>query len=187
MKQAGQLRKKSIASVYKQLAKVLHPDLEPDAGRRERKVALMQELTSAYRNNDLHTLLRLELEWIEREEGDVERLTEEKLAIYNQMLKEQASSLDRELAGLPYHPRYQPITAPDGPFGIRLRTDGPAEAQRLDRTIASLEASIARMRTGEALDEVRDAIQSYLAARPVQFWPAAAIRRRRYPPEEAPF
>lgn len=52
MRQAEQLRKKSIASIYKQLAKVLHPDLELDAARRQAKVALMQDLTAAYRSND---------------------------------------------------------------------------------------------------------------------------------------
>jgi hypothetical protein len=163
-RQAEQLRNKSIASVYKQLAKVLHPDLEPDAGRKQAKGTLMQELTAAYRNNDLHTLLRLELEWIHREEGDVERLTEEKLSIYNQVLREQVFELERELAELPYHPRYQHIVAPAGPFGIRLRTEDPAEMRWLDGTIASMEASIARMRNGDPLDEVRDVIKAYRAS-----------------------
>ena len=169
LRQAEQLRNKSIASVYKQLAKVLHPDLEPDAGRKQAKGTLMQELTAAYRNNDLHTLLRLELEWIQREEGDVERLTEEKLSIYNQVLKEQVSELERELAELPYHPRYQPIVVPAGPFGIRLRTEDPAEMRWLDGTIASMEASIARMRNGEPLDEVRDIIKAYSASSRAQY------------------
>ena len=53
-RQAEQLRNKSITSIYKQLAKVLHPDLEPDAERKQAKGTLMQELTAAYRNNDLH-------------------------------------------------------------------------------------------------------------------------------------
>ncbi len=163
-RQAEQLRNKSIASVYKQLAKVLHPDLEPDAERKQAKGTLMQELTAAYRNNDLHTLLRLELEWIQRQEGDAERLTEEKLSIYNQVLKEQVSELERELAELPYHPRYQPIVVPAGPFGIRLRTEDPAEMRWLDETIASMEASITRIRNGEPLDEVRDVIKAYRAS-----------------------
>jgi hypothetical protein len=168
-RQAEQLRNKSIASIYKQLAKVLHPDLEPDAGRKQAKGTLMQELTAAYRNNDLHTLLRLELEWIQREEGDVERLTEEKLSIYNQVLKEQVSELERELAELPYHPRYQPIVVPAGPFGIRLGTEDPAEMRWLDETIASMEASITRIRNGEPLDEVRDIIKAYRASSRAQY------------------
>jgi hypothetical protein len=163
-RQTEQLRNKSIASIYKQLAKVLHPDLEPDAGRKQAKGTLMQKLTTAYRNNDLHTLLRLELEWIHREEGNVERLTEEKLSIYNQVLKEQVSELARELAELPYHPRYQPIMVPAGPFGIRQRTDNPTEMRSLDETITSMEASLAQLRNSEPLDEVRDIIKAYRAS-----------------------
>ena len=97
LRQAEELRKKTVASLYKQLARVLHPDLELDPALREQKQALMQELTVAYRNNDMHTLLRLELEWIAREEGNLERLSDEKLAIYNQTLKEQVVDLQRKL------------------------------------------------------------------------------------------
>jgi hypothetical protein len=57
MRLAEEARSKTIASIYKQLAKVLHPDLEQDEEQRQRKVSLMQELTAAYRDNDLHTLL----------------------------------------------------------------------------------------------------------------------------------
>jgi len=85
LRQSEEIRKKSIATIYKELAKVLHPDLEQDPERKQRKVVLMQELTVAYRNNDLHTLLRLELEWIQREAGNLDRLTEGKLAVYNQL------------------------------------------------------------------------------------------------------
>ena len=161
LRQAEELRKKTVASLYKQLARVLHPDLELDPALREQKQALMQELTVAYRNNDMHTLLRLELEWIAREEGNLERLSDEKLAIYNQTLKEQVVDLQRELYELPCHPRYQPIAESDGPFGVTIRANGPAEARALDEGIASIEAAIRnlqRERGGAALKAI---IQSY--------------------------
>ncbi len=164
IKQAEEIRKKSLATIYRQLAKVLHPDLEPDPERKQRKVALMQELTTAYHNNDLHSLLRLELAWLQREEGDVERLTDEKLAVYNQVLKEQADELRWELDELPYHPRYQPVMVENGPFGILVQTDGPAEAWRLDRMIAGMEAELARLQRDDAIAEVRSAIQRFRAA-----------------------
>jgi hypothetical protein len=161
LKQAEEIRKKSLATIYRQLAKALHPDLEPDPERRQRKVALMQELTSAYHDNDLHSLLRLELAWLQREEGDVERLTDEKLAVYNQVLKEQVDELQWELDELPYHPRYQPVMVETGPFGVSALTDGPTEEWRLDRMIVDMEAGLARLRTDEALAEVRGAIQAF--------------------------
>ena len=169
-RQAEEIRKRSIATIYKELAKALHPDLEPDPGRRERKVVLMQELTGAYRNNDLHTLLRLELEWIQREACNLERLTEEKLGIYNQALKDQVRELERELIAIPQHPRYRVIAVPDGPFDFRMRTNGPVEAYALDRSIAIMEASIARLRSEKALDEVRDMIRTHLETPRIPNW-----------------
>jgi len=161
MRSAEEVRKKSIASIYKQLARALHPDLEQDDESRQRKVVLMQELTAAYRNNDLHTLLRLELDWIQKEESDLDRLTDEKLHIYNEVLREQVEELEQELAELPFHPRYHPLVVMDGPFEIRLRTDGPAEEHQLDRTIEIMEASIARLRSQQALQEVRSLIRTH--------------------------
>ncbi len=161
LRQAEELRKKTVASLYKQLARVLHPDLELDPALKEQKQAVMQELTVAYRNNDMHTLLRLELEWIAREEGNLERLTDDKLAIYNQTLKEQVADLRREFFELPCHPRYQPIAEFDGPFGVSIRDDGPAEARDLDRHIAGLEASIRDLQSKSGVETLKAIIQFY--------------------------
>jgi hypothetical protein len=159
-KLAGELRKKTLATMYKQLARVLHPDLELDPERRRQKERLMQELTVAYSNNDMHTLLRLEMEWIQREEGEIERLTDEKLAVYNQTLKEQVQDLEQELRGLPCDPRYQPIAVFEGPFRATVRDDGPVEAFRLDQTNASVEASIRDLRSSNGLEILRAILQS---------------------------
>ena len=111
-----EFRKRSIANIYKQLARVLHPDFERDTERQKNKVQLMQELTAAYRQNDLHTLLRLEMQWIENEGGDIDRLTEEKLGVYNEILQDQVQGLEQRLMGLIFHPRYRPIVVlNDGP------------------------------------------------------------------------
>jgi len=160
-RQAEELRKKTVATIYKQLARVLHPDLELDAALRRQKEVLMQELTVAYRNNDMLTLLRLEMEWIEREEGDIERLTDEKLAIYNQTLNEQVQNLERELYELPYHPRYQPITVPDGPFEVHILDDGPAEARALDDANAGMEASTRDLQSSNGLVTLKAILRSY--------------------------
>jgi hypothetical protein len=158
-RQLEELRKKSIASIYKQLACVLHPDLEPE--RQKRKLALMQELTAAYRANDLHTLLRLELQWIERAESALDRLTDEKLALYNAMLREQAAELRFEIENLRYDPRYAAIVVPDGPFRVRVLSDGPQQAWQLDTTISAIEASLERLRGKGALQEVLGAIREF--------------------------
>lgn len=159
-RQAEELRRKSIASIYKQLAKVLHPDLERDAGRRQQKEAVMQQLTAAYRNHDLHTLLRLELEWIRCENGDLDRMTEDKLSIYNDVLKEQTIELERQLDEMVLHPRYQPVVVPDGPFDVCLR-DVAEEVRRSEETISSFESLLARMEAGDSFASVRSAIRGF--------------------------
>ena len=108
-RQVEEARKKNITSIYRQLAKVLHPDLEQDAGIRAEKETLMKKLTEAYQNNDLHTLLRLELIWVQKEENNPEQLTQEKLGIYNQVLKEQVQDLEHEIMALSNHPRFSPL------------------------------------------------------------------------------
>ena len=158
---AEELRKKTVATIYKQLARVLHPDLELDTARKGQKEVLMQELTVAYRNNDMHTLLRLEMEWIQHEEGNIKRLTDEKLAVYNQTLKEQVQNLEQELHELPYHPRYQPITVPDGPYGVTILTNGPAEARALDEVNAGIESDIRDLQSTNGLETVKAILQSY--------------------------
>src|SRR5215475_12429220 len=162
LRQAEEIRKKSIATIYRELAKLLHPDLEQDPERRQQKIVLMQELTVAYRNNDLHTLLRLELTWIQRETGNLDRLTEEKLAVYNHALKDQVAELESQLRLLPQHSRYQVLAVRDK-FGFRMRTAGPGEAGALDEMIMSMEDIIALLRSHNSMAAVREMIREYSA------------------------
>lgn len=102
-------RIKSLNSIYKQLVKIFHPDLEQDPVLRLEKEELMKKLTTSYKSGDLHALLKLELQWIQQEGGNVDKLTDEKLALYNESLKQQATDLEGELSRLVRHPRYQPL------------------------------------------------------------------------------
>lgn len=152
-----EFRKRSIANIYKQLARVLHPDLERDTERQKKKVQLMQELTVAYRQNDLHTLLRLEMRWIENEGGDLDRLTEEKLDVYNEILGGQVQGLEQRLRDLMFHPRYRPIVMfNDGPTRV---INGPDKARQLDAGIVALESCLPLMETAKTADDVRAAIR----------------------------
>ena len=156
---AEELRKRSIANIYKQLARVLHPDLERDSQRQKEKVQLMQELTEAYRQNDLHTLLRLEMQWIENEGSDIERLTEVKLGVYNEVLAGQVEGLEKRLQGLVFHPRYRPIVV--RAFGRTHAIKGPEKARELDENIAAIERCIASMGTAKTAEDVRAAMLSF--------------------------
>jgi hypothetical protein len=81
------------------------------------------------------------------------------------VLKEQVQTLQQEIAELPYHPRYQPIAIQDGPFSLRIRTDGPAEARLLDEIIVSMESSLACLQTHGAIEQVRNLVQEFNAAK----------------------
>jgi len=151
-----EFRKRTIANIYKQLARVLHPDLERDGERQKNKVQLMQELTVAYRQNDLHTLLRLEMQWIENESGDIGRLTEEKLGVYNEVLKGQAQGLENRLRALMFHPRYRPIVVFN--HGSMRVMNGAEKARALDGSIAAIECCITLMQGASTADDVRTAI-----------------------------
>lgn len=108
-KKLEEARAKSINSIYKQLVKIFHPDLEQDPALRLEKEELMKKLTTSYKSGDLHTLLKLELQWIQKEGINVDKLTDEKLALYNESLKQQANDLEGEINQLLHHPRYQPL------------------------------------------------------------------------------
>jgi hypothetical protein len=159
-----QLRKVSIGAIYRRLAKALHPDLERDADLRERKGALMQEVTSAYTRNDVHTLLRLELEWLDGQRTDAARPTDETLDAYTELLKQQVAELEAECLELPFHPRYQPLLSAVGPFGNPILIDGPAEVHRLDLVSEGLRGALERMAAGKAWHEVRGLIQAHRKA-----------------------
>ncbi len=106
-KEIQKAKSKNISSIYKQLAKLFHPDLEPDPEMKSEKEELMKRLIAAHENNDLHTLLHMELQWIHKEENNAEKLTDEKLSIYNEIMKEQAQDIAFEINETVFHPQYQ--------------------------------------------------------------------------------
>ena len=160
---AEEFRKRSIANIYKQLARVLHPDFERDSERQKEKVQLMQELTEAYRQNDLHTLLRLEMQWIENESGNVERLTEEKLGVYNEVLGGQVEGLENRLRDMVFHPRYRPIVVFNN--GLTRAINGQDKVGDIEDNIAAIERCITLMGTAQTADDVRAAIGSLRPAK----------------------
>lgn len=157
-----QARKISVGAIYKRLVKALHPDLEPDLSVRERKSAVMQQVTTAYAANDLPSLLRLELEWIDGAGADATRQADETLNAYAEVLREQAAELRNAIMELPFQPRYASLVEADNPYGVAFVGDGPAEVSRLDMLIENLTASIERLCDARAaLHVVRGLIREY--------------------------
>ena len=103
------LKEKGISRIYKQLAKCFHPDLEQDQLKKSGKEQLMQQLTQAYKQKDLHLLLQLELKWLKQEDQDIQQLAEEKLKLYIEVLQDQAAELKMKANNLKAHPRYAAV------------------------------------------------------------------------------
>jgi len=106
------LQKNGLSIIYKQLAKALHPDLELDTILKKEKEELMKQLTIAYKNEDLYTLLSLEIEWLKRFENKNEQEnsnSDEQLKIYNSIFKDQIKSLQSNIKMAYFDPKYKAI------------------------------------------------------------------------------
>ncbi len=87
----------SLREVYRKLASALHPDREPDADARQRKTLMMQRVNQAYAANDLLTLLGLQLEIEQIDAAHLASVSPQRLAHYNQILREQITDLEIEM------------------------------------------------------------------------------------------
>ena len=166
MQQAAEdLKQKNIGTIYRQLAKLFHPDLEQDEKRRAEKEILMKELTTAYQSKNLHELLLLELKWIHKETNHLETLTEEKLAVYLQVLREQAKELELEKYNLSSEPRYQILVEE---FGIAV-IQAPLKVMVYEKTgleneIQALEDTILSFHSDTSGNAIKNMIKDAKAA-----------------------
>jgi hypothetical protein len=160
--EAEELKKKNIGTIYKQLAKLFHPDLEQDEERKAEKMLLMQELTAAYEAKNLHALLTLELKWIHKENDHLESLTEEKLAIYLQILKEQIADLNFQKQEIVYQPQYSVLLNEFG-WGIK---QAPIETvtehfKETKNLIAQLKSNVELFNSTHALRHIKAMIKDW--------------------------
>ncbi|SHL02266.1 J domain-containing protein [Hymenobacter psychrotolerans] len=84
-------------TLYRQLARTHHPDLERDPAAQQHKTALMQRITEAYEANDLYTLLQLLSEAAPSDQADDTVLTR-----YTQALHQQQTELKQQLNELKF-------------------------------------------------------------------------------------
>ena len=92
----------SLREIYRKLASALHPDRELDPAERERKTALMQRVNQAYDKKNLLQLLELQLEIEHIDQTTINSLSEDRLAHYNQILKEQLFELEEQVRFVDY-------------------------------------------------------------------------------------
>ena len=157
-------KQKNVSSIYRQLAKIFHPDLEQDAEKKVAKEILMKELTAAYESKNLHALLSLELKWIYKESSHLETLADEKLSVYLQLLKEQVSNLEYEKQGIFQQPQYAVLARE---FGGAIQAAPLQIVQQqvlLETKVAqSFEEDIADFKSDKALKHVDSMIKQWKA------------------------
>lgn len=126
-REAEEARSRDLRSLYKQLAKVLHPDLETDPALKLHKESWMKRLTTAHASGDLRDMLAIEMEWLGEETGNLARASEEKLRTYAQVLREQLAELRGQTRTLRHHPAYQPLSRFRVPLTARLAREAARE------------------------------------------------------------
>ncbi len=107
---------RDLKSLFKQLAKAFHPDLEADPLLKQHKLVWMQRLNAAYAAADLREMLQLEMEWLGEESTNLATAGDQKLQVYCMVLKEQIADLKRQTHDLSYQPQYGPLQRFRDPF-----------------------------------------------------------------------
>jgi hypothetical protein len=131
----------SMRDIYRKLVSALHPDRELDPEARDRKTALMQRVNHAYEKDDLLSLLGLQLEIEQIDAAHLASVPAQRLAHYNQILREQLTGLQDELERC-----IAPFRGLLGPAGRGTLTPTlvdrqlTAEIAQLKLTIRALEA-----------------------------------------------
>ena len=107
----------------------------------------------------MHTLLRLELEWLHQEESNLEKLSDDKLKIYNQALKEQVEELEMEIEMSMEHPRYFPLKKYANLFSGIERINLEREKEKLEFTIEYMTADLAELESNKAAKKLKEIIK----------------------------
>jgi paraquat-inducible protein B len=152
------MQSKSLQTIYKQLVRVLHPDLERDSQKRTWKEELMKKLTVAYENNDLFSLLTIEMEWMNASAEKIRSQNDTDLKIYNAILKDQIQELQVSIDMLFMHPRNLPIQKfyRNGFNGIASLKKKAIDLKKL---IQEIQETMPRLQTKQAKTIFKEIIQ----------------------------
>jgi hypothetical protein len=157
-----EMKQKNISTIYRQLAKLFHPDLEQDEEKRAEKEELMKQLTAAYEAKNLHVLLSLELKWIHKENDHLASLTEEKLAVYLKILSEQAQQLEKDKYQLIHKPQYSILIEDFGyPVIHQPLLFIKREEKVLEEVVNDLKNDVANSQSANALKHIKAMIKKW--------------------------
>lgn len=151
--QAAKEVSQSLREVYRKLASALHPDRELDDDARASKTLLMQRVNQAYAANDLLTLLTLQLEIEQIDAGQLSSVPPQRLAHYNQILREQLAGLEAELQDfvMPYLPMLGWVSDPT-PATLERKLN--ADLLQLRSQLRAIEGDLVEFRDPVVLREM---------------------------------
>lgn len=147
LQEQEEAKNKDFKSLFKQLAKAFHPDLEPDPVLRAHKEAWMKRLNAAYAGGDLREMLQLEIEWLGEEATNLADASDEKLKVYCSVLKEQISQQKMNTSRLIYESQYGLLQRFIHPFFGKLppthhiKLEHLAEIARHEEMLETLQAN----------------------------------------------
>ena len=86
-------------------------------------------------------LLRIELEWIAQAGSEAARLSDAKLVLYNEVLREQVAELEMEVNSVPLHPRFLALQPYVNPMFGTASMDVAGAARYLRHLIGEVQAA----------------------------------------------
>ncbi len=103
--QAAQEAQGALKSIYRQLARQLHPDRAENDAQRMLNHDLMSQVNTAYERQDLLALLKLQLTAQQIDARSLQGVAEDKLKSWVALLRAQAKELDAQAMDLEMHMR----------------------------------------------------------------------------------
>ncbi len=160
--QKQELKNKSLRSIYVSLAKLLHPDTEPNETLKQEKEELMKQVTKAYNERDMMHLLQLEMQWVKNHTNELDKMNADILAIYVQLLKDQVKDLEAEYEMLFLSPAYSSVAAYRYESITSARTDIKCLAGNYKRTNDEISNDITSLQKGNReYAVIRDCLDKY--------------------------
>lgn len=154
LKEELQNMSKTARSIYAELVKSFHPDLEQDEAEKERKTKIMHQITAAYQKDDVFELLRLKVS-LQEEQLTATNMADDRLLYFNKLLEEQIDELTQEINATKgegsHHGELWRRFGAENPKTMDITFKG--EIKQLKRMIKSLTSDIEMLRMKEYLVE----------------------------------
>lgn len=152
----AELTAQSLREIYRKLASALHPDREPDPDKRAARTALMQRANQAYDQQDLLTLLSLQLETAQINHSDLAATAPARLKLYNKALAEQLADIQAQIKHIEHGLRLDFNLPPNMPL------DPTKLVKVLDRQVKALRQSQANFELELEMFQDKTSIKAWL-------------------------